>query len=418
MPSLRTRQLGLLILLMTLGSVPYQAYAANSALMELIQILKNKGSITEEEYQLLQKAAAEDEKPAVATAQPDSGKPAATAAPVAVVPVKPASASWTDTVVIKGDIRTRYQNEQEKPGPGRDRGRLRYRLGITAQPTAGWEVGAGLASGAADPRSSNQSFADSFNKKPFNLDYAYAQYKFNDQLKVISGKFRIAGYLYTASDLIWDTDIDPEGVSASYTYKSDFGNSFANSGLWVMEEKRTSDKDPYLAFLQLGHSYSTDSLFASLAGTYYSFEDNIAAGSFPTTGHNTDFAFSGIYDIAGEIGLQNLIREGTRFSLLGELVENSDTASNDDTGYLLGFRGAYDLWSFRYNYARLERNSWPDFLPDSDRYEGRTGIRGHEFLVEYAIMKNVLLAVNYYLSEQDTTGSEQDLLQLDLNVRF
>ena len=417
MLSHRTWQLGLLILSITIGSVPFQAYATNSALMELIQILKNKGSITEEEYQLLQKAAAKDEKPAVAAAQPESSKPSA-ATPVAVVPVKPASTSWTDTVVLKGDVRVRYQDEQEKPGLGRDRGRVRYRLGITAQPTAGWEVGAGLASGASDPRSTNQSFADSFTKKPVNLDYGYAQYQFSDQLKLIGGKFRMAGYLYTVSDLIWDTDVNPEGVSANFTYKSDLGTTFANAGLWVMEEKRTSDKDPYLAFLQLGQSYSADSLFASLAGTYYSFEDNIAEGSFPTTGYNTDFSFSGIYNVAGEIGLQNLISEGTRLSLVGELVENSDTTSNADIGYLLGFKGAYDLWSFRYNYARLERNSWPDFLPDADRYEGRTGIRGHEFLVEYAIMKNVLLGVNYYLSEQDTTGFEQDLLQLDLNVRF
>ena len=173
-----------------------------------------------------------------------------------------------------------------------------------------------------------------------------------------------------------------------------------------------------MAYLQIGQSYSSDSLFASLAGTYYSFEDNTSAGAFPTTGANTDFEFSGIYTLSGELGSQNLITEGTRFSLFADLVENSDTGTGDDAGYLLGIKGAYALWSFRYNYARLDRNSWPDFLPDADRYFGRTGIRGHEFLVEYAIMKNVLLDVNYYLSEQDTTGSEQDLLQLDLNVKF
>ena len=99
MLSHRTWQLGLLILSIAIGSVPFQAYAANSALMELIQILKNKGSITEEEFELLQKAAAEDEKPAVVAAQPESVKPPA-AAPVAVVPVKPASTSWTDTIVM------------------------------------------------------------------------------------------------------------------------------------------------------------------------------------------------------------------------------------------------------------------------------------------------------------------------------
>ena len=416
MLSHRTWQLGLLILSITIGSVPFQAYAANSALMELIQILKNKGSITEAEYQLLQKAAAEDETPAVAAAQPAITRQADV--PITAVAAKPASSNWTDSVALKGDIRLRYQNEQEKPGAGRDRTRIRYRLGVSAQPTAGWEIGGGLATGPADPRSTNQTFTESFSKKAINLDYGYAQYLFNDHLKLIGGKFRTTGYLYTVSDLLYDTDINPEGISANFTYSSDFGSSFANTGLWVMEEKSASDKDPYLAYLQLGQSYSSDSVFASLAGTYYSFEDNTTAGAFPTTGANTDFEFSGIYSLSGELGLHNLIGEGPRVSLIADLLENSDTDTSDEAGYLLGFKGTYALWSFRYNYARLDRNSWPDFLPDADRYSGRTGIRGHEFLVEYAIMKNVLLAVNYYLSEQDTTGFEQDLLQLDLNVKF
>ena len=173
-----------------------------------------------------------------------------------------------------------------------------------------------------------------------------------------------------------------------------------------------------MAYIQLGQAYSSDSLFASVAGTWYSFEDNVAAGSFATAGTNTDFEFSGIYTLSGEIGIQNLIAEGTRFSLFGDLVGNTDTTTDADRGYLLGFKGAYDLWAFRYNYARLDRNAWPDFLPDSDRYEGHTGIRGHEFLVEFAVMKNVLLGLNYYLSEEQSTGKNQDLLQLDLNVKF
>jgi len=407
---------GITVLTMIILLHPLQAYATNTALLELIQILRNKGSITEQEYQLLQTAAASDQQQAVmAPASADE----TIVTKVSATPVlKPAPASWTDTVVLKGDVRARYQNEQEQEGAGRDRGRIRYRLGITAQPTDGWEVGAGLASGSADPRSTNQSFSDSFSKKPVNLDYAYAQYQPNEHLKLVAGKFKAPGYLYNVSDLLWDTDVNPEGIAANLVYQSGLGTTFANSGLWVLEEKRSSDQDPYMAYLQMGQVFNADSLFATIAGTWYSFEENIAPGSFATIGTNTDFEFSGIYALSGEIGLQDLFMDGTRFSLVADVINNTDTNTDEDSGYLLGFKAAYQLWTFRYNYAHLDHNAWPDFLPDSDRYEGRTGIHGHEFLLEYAVMKNVLLGLNYYRSEQQVTHIDQDLLQLDLNVRF
>lgn len=407
------------LLLAFLQPLPVQA--ANSALWELIEILKNKGSITEEEYSLLKKAAEEESSsaPAVAANPAPQTVAPATAKPASEAVAKAAPAGWADSLELKGDIRLRYQNEREKPGTGRDRGRIRYRIGATAKPSEGWEVGGGLASGPTDPRSTNQSFSASFSKKPINLDYAYAQYQLNDELKLIGGKFRMAGYLATVDDLLWDTDVNPEGVSAAYNYKSSLGTTFANSGLWIMEEKQLTNQDAYMAYLQLGHSISGDTLFGSLAGTWYSIEDNDPPNNFPAgVGSNTDSEFSGVYTLAGELGIQNLIAEGTRFSLVGDVVENSDTGSAEDSGYLIGFKGAYRLWTFRYNYARLDQNVWPDFLPDADRYEGRTGVHGHEFLLEYAMMKNVMVAMNYYMSERNDNDTDHNLLQLDLNVKF
>ncbi len=406
-----------MVIAATFSIVPSQVYAANSALLELIQILKNKGSISDEEYQLLQKAAAEDnQQPSVSTQNELVIKPETESA---VVEVKPASSSWTENVSIKSDIRLRYQNEQEGPGTGRDRDRIRYRLGVTARPTAGWEVGGGLASGdKPDGRSTNQSFTDSFTKKLVSLDYAYAQYKFNDRLALIAGKFRAPAYLYMVSDLLWDTDINPEGVSVSFNHKSDLGSTFANSGMWVLGEKSTSAKDPYMAYLQLGQTFSADNLFGTVVGTYYTFEDITALNDFPTTGSNTDFHFGGIYSLAGEIGITGLLVDQTRFSLVGDWIKNADTNTDADNGYLIGLKTAYRLWSFRYNYVNLEHNAWPDIFPDADRYSGFTGIRGHEFIFEYEIMKNVLLGLDYYMSEKILTDTDQDLLQVDLNVRF
>lgn len=401
---------------------PAPVLAANSALWELIEILKNKGSITEEEYLLLKKAAEEEETtsaPAVATSPAAQTAPQPAATPAPEVVAKAAPAGWTDSLELKGDIRLRYQNEDKTPGNGQDRGRIRYRIGATAKPSEGWEVGGGLASGPADPRSTNQTISSSFSKKAINLDYAYAQYQFNDELKLIGGKFRTGNYLYLASDLLWDTDVNPEGVSAAYNFKSSLGTTFINGGSWVLEEKSATNQDAYMAYAQIGHTWKVNDLFGSLAGTWYSVEDNDPPNNFAAgVGSNNDSEFSGVYTLAGELGIQNLIAEGTRFSLVGDMVENTDTDTSEDSGYLIGFKGAYRLWTFRYNYARLDQNVWPDFLPDADRYEGRTGVHGHEFLLEYAVMKNLMVAMNYYMSEQNDDSAKHDLLQLDLNVKF
>jgi len=136
----------LLVISLALSVIPIQAIAANSAMMELIEILNSKGSITPAEYQLLKNAAMADQEQAEA-AETEIKQDFTNE--MAVVTKSMDDVSWASKINLKGDIRLRYQGQKNDPGIGRNRGRLRYRLGVIAQPTSGWEVGAGLASGSA-----------------------------------------------------------------------------------------------------------------------------------------------------------------------------------------------------------------------------------------------------------------------------
>ena len=394
---------------------PHPSFAANSAMIELIEILHNKGSINSDEYSLLRNAAMADQEQteAVETEIKDEVKNEITAATKSMD-----AASWASKVSMNGDVRLRYQGQNNDPGNSRDRGRLRYRLGVTAQPTPGWEVGAGLASGPSDLRSTNQTFTNTFSTKGINLDYAYTQYKFNDKIKAVGGKLKYAGYLYTASDLMWDSDINPEGLSININHSSEMGTTFANSGIWLLSESGSSNNDPFMVYAQLGQNFGAENLFGTLAGTYYTFEDNIALGSFATDGSNSDFNFGGIFALSGEIGLKDLFGYGIRTSIIADWVTNGDTVTDQDNGYLVGLKFLKSPWSFGYSYADLEANAWPDILPDSDRFDGLTGIKGHEIALSYTIMQNVVLGIDYYAVESDVLNEDQDLLQLDLNVRF
>ena len=352
-------------------SAAIPSYAANQAMTDLIKILHDKGSLTTEEYQLLVKAANADDQHAAEANRVIEEQ-------VADVAKASKASSWTDSIRLKGDIRLRYQDQSQDGKVDRDRGRLRYRLGVAAKPNDGLEVGAGLASGGPDPRSTNQSFDSSFTSKGINLDYAYAKYKINDNLTAIGGKFKRKAYLWAPTDLMWDGDINPEGVSVNYTRSSDLGTSFANAGLWVLEENSGSKEDPKLAYLQIGQKFGADNLFGTVAGTYYDFSEINALDDLtglPST--NTDFQFDAI-SVSAEVGLKNALGEGSKVSLISDWVHNVDTDTAEDTGYSIGLKASLGAWSAKYIYADLETNAVPDIFPDSDRFSGRTGIDGHE----------------------------------------
>jgi len=111
------------------------------------------------------------------------------------------------------------------------------------------------------------------------------------------------------------------------------------------------------------------------------------------------------------------------FALFADYINNVEV-SNDDEGYLFGFKfGAKKVktkgqWQFKYNYRRLETDAWLDIWPDSDAYGG-TNAKGHEFIFQYGLCININLVFDYYRTEniQGRTRSE-NRFQVDLNVSF
>jgi len=390
------------------------AYAVNEVMLDLLKILRDKGSLTDSEYELLRTAA-------MADGEEINGKGSDIKQDVKTVEEEVIKVTkdmgWANKIKLKGDIRLRYQHQSEDGvASDRDRGRVRYRLGIIAKPAEGWEVGAGLASGGSDLRSTNQSFDSTFSTKGINLDYAYAQYQFNENFTGIGGKFQFKNYLYTATDLMWDGDINPEGFSINYSRNNGLGATFANGGIWVLEENSSSDDDPFMYYLQLGQNFGSGNMFGTIAGTYYNFEEINKLGDIVTDGTNTDFRFSGIFSLSGELGMKDVFGSGSRVSIIADWVTNNDTDTPQDNGYSIGLKASQGNWSFKYIYADMEENAWPDILPDSDRFDGLTGIDGHEFIIDYDLMKNVTLGLDYY--NIDIGAINQDLFQFDVVVKF
>jgi len=179
---------------------------------------------------------------------------------------------WIKNIKFSGDLRLRYQWEERKDDDKEDRhrGRFRLRLGAETKLMDQVKVGFGLATGSGDPRSTNLTFENSSEKKGVRIDYAFAQYTPAKWFSLIGGK--IHNPLFRPSDLLWDSDITPEGVAAKVQYPIlPKLEAFFNTGFFILDE-RSSAKDPYMVVLQPGLNWKMmDDINLKLAFAYYFF---------------------------------------------------------------------------------------------------------------------------------------------------
>lgn len=336
--------------------------------------------------------------------------------------------SWLKIFTFKGDLRLRYQFEDETGDTGRHRGRFRYRLSIGAEVIEGLKVGFGIASGGDDPRSTNQTFQDTFSSKSIRIDLAFAEYKPVAWLSIMAGKFK--NPLWTPSDLLWDSDIRPEGVSVVIDRKVAPGVSvFFGTGLFVLDEI-SGGSDPLMLPFQGGVKiHLAKQVVLRLAATYYEFVDvqgkrlDFSAGTNTLRGDVLAFDYDAV-NVSAELGFVELFGPVLPYiGVFGEYVHSFDP-SNDNNGFLggvsIGHRkiSATGHWQLKYMYRRLERDAWPDALPDSDFFGGGTNAQGHEVILVVGIVKHVSAGIDYYHTEEIDSNTEQDVFQFDVVFKF
>ena len=163
---------------------------------------------------------------------------------------------WVQTLKFSGDVRLRYEyvNNENKLYT-RHRGRYRLRFYVDSKVNDQVYTGFGFASGSSsDPRSTNQTFGDNFGKKNLYIDYIFAEYNASENLSLTAG--RTKNPIWTTSELLWDSDINPEGLSAKLTWPLNYNwKIFGNAGFLVLNELANDPQDPSLLFAQTGVSW-------------------------------------------------------------------------------------------------------------------------------------------------------------------
>jgi len=369
--------------------------------------------------------------------------------------------AWVMNTKLKGDLRLRSQNLHEKTVNDVNKnttiGRVRMRLGLESKINDKIKVGVGIATNAdGDPRSTNISFGakdggDS-SKMGIRLDYAYGKYDPTPWLTLVGGKMLLPDVLWEPTDLIWDTDITPEGAVIGFNKTlSPKTSVFMKAGGLVLVADTSSASGSMAYIVQPGINYAfNDNVSLKGALAYEFFQTKGSTPSSFSTGDNTRAGTSPVLtsQYAYDYSIINPALELTikqPFAAVGLNVENLKffgeylnnlAVSNKNTGYSLGLQFGNEKiekwgdWQVRYIYAMLGKDAVFDILPDSDRYSGQTGIRSHEGSISFGLGKNVYLAFDVYRSWQingkhlssstsGVTGAKPTtLMQFDLNMKF
>ncbi|MBK5355336.1 putative porin [Pseudomonas sp. TH41] len=413
---------------------------------KLLDMLKANGSITNAQYSELQAELARDQKDqqvARQAQQETNEQIAATAKKTTELSTFDQKLAWAAKTQFKGDVRFRQETVQNDDVPNnkdQNRQRIRARLGAYSEINPQVDTGIRIATGSNDDaRSTNQDLNNYFDKKSIWLDQGYVDYHPDaiKNLHLVGGK--MPQQWVSMGDIIWDSDINPEGLAATYKYP--LGGStelFGSAGHYTLKDNVDGEgvqfkHDLRLYAGQLGARFAiTDSMKMTLGGSIYSY-DNDANSACPTTGTVTApcaLAVNGnspnetfkLYEGFGQLDFSNL---PVPLSLYGQYVDNKDASNDQDTGWLAGVKSKIYGFAVDYNYRDVQRNAVVGAFTDSDFANGFTGSRGSKLKVSYELDKNFNLGATYFMATSDQTNaninkkdSDINTLQLDAEAKF
>ncbi|WP_339464782.1 putative porin [Pseudomonas lurida] len=420
---------------------------------KLLDMLKANGQITAAQYTELQSELAKDQKEqqiARQAQQETNEQIAATAKKTNELSSFDQKLAWAAKTQLKGDVRFRHETIKidgtpNNGGKDKDRERIRARLGAFTEINSQVDTGIRVATGSSDDaRSTNQDLDGYFNKKSIWLDLGYIDYRPTQikNLHVIGGK--MLQPWVSMGDVIWDSDINPEGLALTYKYP--LGSSaelFGSLGNYSLKDNVNGDgvqfrNDLRMTAGQLGSRFSlTDNLKLTLGGSVYAFQNDEDSRCPTTTGTtpgcltpsetvaNTTAGNASEYRLYEGFSQVDIGGLAVPLSFYGQYVQNTKATDKDkDTAWLLGAKSKVFGFNLDYNYRDVQRYAVVGAFTDSDFAGGFTGARGHKFKVGYDIDKNFAIGATYFLTKADyasATGyrdANANTLQLDAEAKF
>jgi hypothetical protein len=415
---------------------------------DVLEILKQRGMIDDQEYERLSLKNASYEK-------------------------EQESEGFMSRIEWSGDMRLRLENfwfDRDPEANKSDRTRTRYRfrlkgvVPINEYVKAGFRFATGEGDGdSADHRSTNRTAGkdNDFGNDGLYLDQAYVTLQAPrdwlgeaSKLSVTGGKMSNPFRWKNGKDyMLWDSDITPEGAAGKLQYRpSEVWTLFANAGYFIADEN-SSTRDPHVLGLQGGASFKA-SEDVELGGRLSWYEWSSLDDGFFARGAafgNTTFTdamgvvHNGLTDdsmSAGEVAAYVRYNgiEDWPVLVFGHVAQNFDaeslfdpvtlaSAGEEDIGWGVGFEvgDKKKYVKIGAGYYELEANFFPAMMPDSDFSDGFTNRSAWTLYFSRQILKNTDINVALFKSDRlergpfyatSVAGSDRYRLQTDLQVKF
>ncbi|WP_447728630.1 putative porin [Sphingomonas koreensis] len=325
----------------------------------------------------------------------------------AAMPAPPATASATPAAFhipgldVSGDLRVR---QEWNTGAARDRSRsvLRARLRASYAVSDGLAIGAQLATGDPDdPNSTDVTLGNFLDDLNVSLDQAWIRYS-TSGLTVQAGKFP---QLFQRTDMVWDGDVSPQGLGATYALDLGGGAKLDARALYfVIDEASTARDSDMLGGQLVAAAPLAPDLKLSLAGSYYHYRLGSVAGA--DAGDFRGNLLSGgryLSDFHLVEGLGSLAYAGLSprwpLTFTADYVRNLGAAVPGDTGFNLEFAAGRTAqrgdWRVAYTYSEVQVDAV--FAAFShDNLDLSTNYRLHGVGIGYVPAPNLLLDLAWY----------------------
>ncbi len=351
----------------------------------------------------------------------------------------PKNLDWLERIQWYGDFRYRYENIdlQNNAGQdlkGRNRNRIRVRLGAKVKIDDEWKLNFRIASGSADPASTNQTLENGFTSKDIWLDLGYFEYNpaWWQNLTAYGGKMKNPFYCAGGNQLIWDGDVNPEGFAV--THKSKLGEHdtlhLTGAGFWMDYDAAGIDTALWAGQAYVKHTFD-EGRYLLGGGSFYDYgniKGELITNIFDRNraeNNTLDAANRYVYDydMAEAFAEYGFMVNSLPVRLYGSYVNNIAATTSEDKGWLMGIKvnkaKKPGSWEFGYNYREVDKDAVLGALNDSDFNGGSTDARGHKFGLKYQLSNNLQAGLTYFLSERDNNReSKYRRLQADLKFKF
>jgi hypothetical protein len=336
------------------------------------------------------------------------GAPAKVATSQAAPSSALASAGVADSaatrLIVTGDLRLREQDDfSDDDARTRKSGQVRGRIGATYSVNDRVTLGARLVTGDADdPNSTDVQMSNWDDDFQVSLDLAYAQLNFGD-LNILGGKLPQP---FVRTDLVWDGDVNPQGLGGVYKHKLADGSAVRASGLFFIVDEDAVAAESTMVGGQVGYdSASFGDWRFDVSGAYYDYTLGSVVGAdsgdIRNNLRNADGSYVSDFNLGDVIVGATWSGLGARWPVrvVADYVKNFGAETSQDVGYGvdlgIGRMTQPHDWRVTYGYSIAETDAVLGAFSHDNIAIG-TNYELHALTLDYLLMPKTQLSAIWY----------------------